>query len=246
MRTANNTGVYGGCNANCTLAGFCGDGNQDSNEACDEGTANNTGAYGGCNDDCTLASYCGDGMQDSNESCDEGTANNTGVYGGCNANCTLAGFAAMETRTAMKPAMRAPPTTRVPAAAATTIAQRAYCGDGMQDSNESCDEGTANNTGVYGGCNANCTLAGFCGDGNQDSSEECDLGTTSNTGAYGGCNAYCTLAAYCGDQDGNEDATRAQSTTRAVQRLQRRLHFGGLLRRWKPRQLRGLRFRHNE
>ena len=92
FRYDSNTGAYGGCNSNCTLAGFCGDGNQDSNEACDEGTANNTGNYGGCNDDCTLASYCGDGMQDSNEDCDEGTANNTGDYNGCNSDCTLADF----------------------------------------------------------------------------------------------------------------------------------------------------------
>ena len=42
LGTALNTGAYGGCNANCTKAAFCGDGivNGAANaEACDRGAA---------------------------------------------------------------------------------------------------------------------------------------------------------------------------------------------------------------
>ena len=90
--TANNTGAYGGCNSDCTLAAYCGDGVVNGSEKCDKGTANNTGAYGGCNSDCTLAAYCGDGEVNGSEKCDNGTANNTGAYGGCNSDCTKADY----------------------------------------------------------------------------------------------------------------------------------------------------------
>ena len=39
------------------------------------------------------------------------------------------------------------------------------CGDGVAVPPEQCDLGAANNTGAYGGCNPNCTLAPYCGDG---------------------------------------------------------------------------------
>jgi hypothetical protein len=87
------------------------------------------------------------------------------------------------------------------------------CGNGTIQAGEACDLGTAMNTGVYGGCKADCTTAAYCGDtivngpGVGDAGgdagdagpEKCDLGTAMNTGAYGGCNANCTKAAYCGD-----------------------------------------------
>jgi fibro-slime domain-containing protein len=39
------------------------------------------------------------------------------------------------------------------------------CGDGVVTPPEKCDLGAAMNTGAYGGCNADCTLAPYCGDG---------------------------------------------------------------------------------
>ena len=80
-----------------------------------------------------------------------------------------------------------------------------FCGDGTLDGAEECDLGTTNNTGAYGGCNTDCTLAGFCGDGVVEEPEECDLGIAGNTGAYEGCNEDCSLAAYCGDGEVNGD-----------------------------------------
>lgn len=73
----NNTGGYGGCNPDCTLGPYCGDGIlQNPPEQCDYGTANNTGGYGGCNPGCTLGPYCGDGIiQNPPETCDNGVNN---------------------------------------------------------------------------------------------------------------------------------------------------------------------------
>ena len=50
---AGNDGVYGGCNPDCTRAGYCGDGiRQPAFEACDGGPQ--SGGSSGCTDTCTL------------------------------------------------------------------------------------------------------------------------------------------------------------------------------------------------
>jgi cysteine-rich repeat protein len=74
------------------------------------------------------------------------------------------------------------------------------CGDGIVTGFEVCDDGTENNTGGFGMCNADCLGIGpYCGDGIEDPEhEECDLGEL-NVGSYDGCNADCTLGPYCGD-----------------------------------------------
>jgi len=38
------------------------------------------------------------------------------------------------------------------------------CGDGVVTPPETCDLGAVKNTGAYGGCNPDCTLAPYCGD----------------------------------------------------------------------------------
>jgi fibro-slime domain-containing protein len=50
------------------------------------------------------------------------------------------------------------------------------CGDGVVTAPEQCDLGAAMNTGAYGGCNADCTLAPYCGDKIVQASggEQCD------------------------------------------------------------------------
>ncbi len=70
-----------------------------------------------------------------------------------------------------------------------------YCGDGVVDPGEACDDGLAN--GMYGHCKADCSgLGPHCGDGVVDPGhEECDDGNTSNTD---GCLDTC-VAARCGD-----------------------------------------------
>jgi fibro-slime domain-containing protein len=49
------------------------------------------------------------------------------------------------------------------------------CGNGVVTPPEKCDLGADKNTGAYGGCNADCTLAPYCGDGKLTMPpEECD------------------------------------------------------------------------
>jgi fibro-slime domain-containing protein len=58
------------------------------------------------------------------------------------------------------------------------------CGDGVVTAPEKCDKGAAMNTGAYGGCNPDCTLAPFCGDGIVNGPEECEP-------TQAGCGADC-------------------------------------------------------
>jgi fibro-slime domain-containing protein len=60
-----------------------------------------------------------------------------------------------------------------------------HCGDGKLTAPEQCDLGTAMNTGAYGGCNPDCTLAPFCGDKKVTNGEECD--------STAGCGADCKV-----------------------------------------------------
>jgi fibro-slime domain-containing protein len=87
------------------------------------------------------------------------------------------------------------------------------CGNGIVTPPEQCDNGTTNDTGGYGKCNANCTRGPYCGDGTvQNPPEQCDNGI--NESAYSvnksaGCAPGCVLPPYCGDsvvqvQDGEE------------------------------------------
>ena len=64
-----------------------------------------------------------------------------------------------------------------------------YCGDGIKNGPEQCDEGTENNTGEYGGCNPDCTLASYCGDYEvqQEHGEECDDGPQGSLNCTPGC-----------------------------------------------------------
>ncbi len=84
-----------------------------------------------------------------------------------------------------------------------TVSQcQTTCGDGIVAGNEVCDDGTANNTGAYGGCNPDCTRGPYCGDGTvQSPPEDCDDGM--NLSTYGGttkqCGPGCKWAPYCGN-----------------------------------------------
>ncbi len=197
---ANNKGAYGGCNANCTLAPYCGDDIVEKPpEQCDNGV--NAVTYGGttkqCGPGCVFAPYCGDGTTSNGEQCDQGASNGSG-YGYCTSSCTLG--ARCGDGVVQNPPEQCDDGISNGAVGDPCSSQCILnCGDGVIEPPEQCDNGAANNTGAYDGCNANCTLAPYCGDGIKEGSEQCDDGAANNNGSYGGCTASCTLAGYCGD-----------------------------------------------
>ena len=73
--------VLGRCDAQCQLVPYCGDGNVDPGEQCDEGSLN--GMPGHCTLNCMLPG-CGDGVVDPGEDCDDG---NTLDCDGCSSTC---------------------------------------------------------------------------------------------------------------------------------------------------------------
>jgi len=67
--------------------------------------------------------------------------------------------------------------------------QRAFCGDGIVQLGEQCDNGSGNSIG--GSCTPNCML-GRCGDGIRQPGESCDLGARNGMpGAE--CSTSCSL-----------------------------------------------------
>lgn len=203
LGTERNTGAYGTCNPDCTLAAYCGDQvTQAPEEQCDDG--NNTTLYdkskSACGPGCKLPHYCGDSSVDAayGELCDNGPANVAdGAYGPgiCTTQCEPAphcGDGATNGPEECDDGLN----NGTPASLCDTNC-RIKCGNGVLDVGEQCDLGSAQNVGGYGGCNANCTLGPYCGDGFKQGSEQCDDGK--NDGSYGTCSPGCVLAGYCGD-----------------------------------------------
>jgi fibro-slime domain-containing protein len=87
----------------------------------------------------------------------------------------------------------------------TSSVCRSVCGDGILTADEACDLGKDGNTGAYGTCNPDCTLAPRCGDAQVDTAEDeqCDDGVNLATYGYNGnsraCGPNCQFAPYCGN-----------------------------------------------
>lgn len=197
-----NTGAYGGCNSDCTLASFCGDTLVDeaAGEECDDGmNASPYGSDDGCAPGCVHPPFCGDGNRDTDfgETCDLGEENSATAYGAeaCLADCQTAPFCGDGLRNGTEACDDGAENGTLKSACDTEC--RIKCGNGVLESGEQCDDGTANNDGAYGGCRSNCRRAPYCGDGIKNGTEQCDDGL--NDGSYGTCEKDCTLAPYCGD-----------------------------------------------
>ena len=152
---------------------FCGDGNLDPGEECDDG--NNTDGDG-CQGDCTNP-RCGDGILDPGEDCEDG--NNTDGDG-CQGDCTnpRCGDGILD------PGEECDDGNNTDGDGCDGDCTDPRCGDGMLDPGEECDDG--NNT-DGDGCQGNCTNP-RCGDGILDPGEECDDGNNTDGD---GCSSDC-------------------------------------------------------
>ena len=97
------------------------------------------------------------------------------------------------------------------------IPEGPYCGDGILDEGEECDDGLENGiacTPPYGDectyCSETCTLetieGPYCGDGIQNGNEECD--GSDGVPPHHTCTEFCTLEyiPYCGDGEVNQQS----------------------------------------
>lgn len=126
--------------------------------------------------------HCGDQVVDLGEECDDGNAFDGD---GCSASCQVEpGFVC----SAEGPCSVLPDFCDG-AEASSGCAPSSYCGDGIVDEGETCDDGPANGAG-YAWCAADCSFGPYCGDGIVDEIEECDDG---NGTAGDGCGPGCQL-----------------------------------------------------
>jgi uncharacterized membrane protein YgcG len=137
-------------------APFCGNGQIDQQEECDNGANNSDTVPGACRTNCTL-SHCGDGVLDSGEQCDNGANNSDTAPGACRTTCVKASCGDGVVDPGEQCDDGANNSDTAPGACRTTCL-KASCGDGVIDPGEQCDEGSANAAGAA--CDTQCHQLG--------------------------------------------------------------------------------------
>ena len=169
-------------------------------EACDNGFNQDQYAYPGdmsaCGANCQAVPYCGDGVvQSAFELCDNGKKNSDSAYNGCTTTCEYGPYCGDGVKNGPEQCDDGTKNTAYSAdgkgCSYDCKTDVPYCGDGIRNGPEQCDNGTADNTGKYGGCNADCTNAAYCGDRivQKSAGEQCDAGPTGSLT----CTPQCKL-----------------------------------------------------
>lgn len=213
-----NTGAYslpGVCNNACSgPAPFCGDGDVTDLEFCDDGSEQNSEAYGqvatACNGSCTAyRAHCGDGTVQllEGESCDDGNAVDTdncpsGPQGTCGE--PFCGDALV--RATAHPILglaeecdEGAQNSEATSGGCRTDCRLYFCGDGVVDPGETCDDGNDDLTdGCPSGPLGTCAPAS-CGDGFLwHGVEACDNGVANSDTEANQCRTTCNVP-HCGD-----------------------------------------------
>ncbi len=203
------------CRADCLLAS-CGDGGVDTGELCDDGYENsdeipnvcrtdctpprcgdqvtdpavgetcddgNSEPGDGCNPDCVVE-FCGNGVLDPGETCDDG---NFHSGDGCSADCLSDESCGNGYLDAV--VGETCDGSSLPSAVCGATCQVIYCGNGIVDGDEVCDDG---NFLPGDGCSPDCQSTEICGNGYPDfaAGEQCDDG---NFRSHDGCSSGCSL-----------------------------------------------------
>lgn len=134
-----------GCQADCRDP-FCGDGVVDLGEGCDDG--NNVDGDG-CQADCALPT-CGDGIIDPDEECEDGNLNNNDD---CLNTCMNASCGDQILHTGLEECDDGNANSDIAPDACRTDCSLPFCGDGVRDSDETCDDGNLDDG---DGCSAQC------------------------------------------------------------------------------------------
>ena len=154
----------------CEPEPYCGDGNLDPGEECDDG--NNLDGDG-CSSQCTIEPYCGDGNLDEGEECDDGNL----IDGdGCSSECKIEKCG--DGKVIEPEKCELPGTTNNPFCEQTTTkcyGKRFGTRDAFGNCNTSCgcSYDDFNYQCVKGKCGAECVVDSDCDDGNQWTEDTC-------------------------------------------------------------------------
>jgi cysteine-rich repeat protein len=164
---------------------YCGDGNTDAGEECDDG---NRSSCDGCDRDCSLP-VCQNGAACAPELCDDGNAS---AGDGCDGFCIseVCGNGVLQAAGGEQCDDGVDNSDLLPDACRSDC-QNAHCGDSIVDTGEACDPPNGAT------CDSNCLSPG-CGNGSLDPGEQCDDGGANSDVIPDACRTTC-MDPTCGD-----------------------------------------------